>query len=249
MTPSSHPVLTPNAWLRYDIIRRRIDSVRPLGSILEIGIGQGSMGARLARLARYVGVEQDRTSREVARQRLPDAAVVVPELDDVDTARRFDLVCAFEVLEHIEDDVGTLRAWTQRLRPGGHVLLSVPAHARRFSGIDRLVGHYRRYDPSELVTVAREAGLTDVETDCYGFPLGYVLELGQNMYASRRMHERTTMAKRTAGSGRHLQPPTWAAAVTQVGTAPFRLMQWPLRKTNLGTGLVLFARCPDPYPA
>ena len=52
--------LTPNAWLRYDVIRRML----PAGvtDVLEIGCGQGSLGARLAQRYRYVGVEPDQTS-------------------------------------------------------------------------------------------------------------------------------------------------------------------------------------------
>ncbi|MEL7157397.1 MAG: methyltransferase domain-containing protein, partial [Actinomycetota bacterium] len=54
---------------------------------------------------------------------------------------RFDYVMAFEVLEHITDDRAALEEWLRRLRPGGRVLFSVPAHQRKYGDADRAVGH------------------------------------------------------------------------------------------------------------
>lgn len=238
------PVLSPNAWLRYDAIRRVLERLLPLESILELGAGQGSVGARLSRLARYTGVEPDPISREVARGRLPRSAVMVQDLGELDPAADFDLACAFEVLEHIEDDLGTLRAWTERVRPGGHLLLSVPAHAKRFAAADHVAGHFRRYDPPQLRALARKVGLIGVETQVYGFPLGYVLEMGRNLAARRSSRREMTVAERTSGSGRLMQPPPWAAALTWASTAPFRWSQRPFGSTQLGTGLILLAQRP-----
>ena len=75
---------------------------------------------------------------------------------------QFDLVCAFEVLEHIEDDAAAVRQWAARLRPGGWLLLSVPAHQRRYGPADELVGHFRRYDPARLTALLARCGLTDM---------------------------------------------------------------------------------------
>ncbi|MGH3273024.1 MAG: class I SAM-dependent methyltransferase, partial [Streptosporangiaceae bacterium] len=100
--------LAPNAWMRYDLVQRMI----PAGvtSVLEVGCGQGAFGARLARRYSYLGVEPDPVSFAVARQRVAAAGrgeVRNCRVEDVATAQ-FDLVCAFEVLEHIEDDKAAL---------------------------------------------------------------------------------------------------------------------------------------------
>ena len=55
-------------------------------------------------------------------------------------------MCAFEVLEHIDDDALALKQWREYLRPSGWLLLSVPAHQDQYGAADELVGHYRRYD-------------------------------------------------------------------------------------------------------
>src|SRR5215471_13370783 len=93
--------LTPNAWLRYDLVERMLPA--DITDVLEIGCGQGSVGARLAQRYRYLGLEPDRASWELAQQRLRavgrgEVRNITP--DDLDT-ERFDLVCAFEVLEHM----------------------------------------------------------------------------------------------------------------------------------------------------
>jgi len=236
--------LTPNAWLRYDVITH----ILPAGvtDVLEIGCGQGSLGARLAQRYRYLGVEPDRTSWTVAQRRIsavgPGGEVRNIPVDALGT-ERFDLVCAFEVLEHIEDDATTLKEWSVRLRAGGWLLLSVPAHQRRYGPADELAGHFRRYDPEVLTALLTSCGFTDIEIRQYGFPLGYVLEAARNQIGRRRLAASSTqsLAERTAGSGRLLQPSGgMIGAATRWGTAPFRVLQRAF--PNTGTGLVVLAR-------
>jgi glycosyltransferase involved in cell wall biosynthesis/SAM-dependent methyltransferase len=236
--------LTPNAWLRYDVITH----ILPAGvtDVLEIGCGQGSLGARLAQRYRYLGVEPDRTSWTVAQRRIsavgPGGEVRNIPVDALGT-ERFDLVCAFEVLEHIEDDATTLKEWSVRLRAGGWLLLSVPAHQRRYGPADELAGHFRRYDPEALTALLASCGFTDIEIRQYGFPLGYLLEAARNQIGRRRLAASGTqsLAERTAGSGRLLQPSGgMIGAATRWGTAPFRVLQRAF--PNTGTGLVVLAR-------
>ena len=70
--PSVPPPLAPRAWLRYDLVDRLVGELRP-ATVLEIGCGQGSMGARLARRGRYLGVEPDAASGAVAEARVAPA--------------------------------------------------------------------------------------------------------------------------------------------------------------------------------
>jgi 2-polyprenyl-3-methyl-5-hydroxy-6-metoxy-1,4-benzoquinol methylase len=239
--------LTPNAWLRFDMISRML----PTGvtDVLEVGCGQGALGARLARRYRYLGVEPDESSCAVARQRV--AAMGRGEVRQASVAdlgdERFDLVCAFEVLEHIEDDAAALTEWAGRLRPGGWLLLSVPAHQRRYGPADELVGHFRRYDPDVLAALLRDHGFTDVDLRLYGMPLGYVLEAGRNAIGRRKLARTAadlTVAERTAGSGRLLQPSGGLrGAVTRWATMPFRVAQRGF--PNTGPGLIARARLAD----
>src|ERR1017187_1517438 len=163
--------LTPNAWLRYDLVKRMLPV--DITDVLEIGCGQGALGARLAQRYRYLGVEPDQASWTVAQRRV--SAVGPGEVRNISVEalgdERFDLVCAFEVLEHIEDDAATVKEWAARLRPGGWLLLSVPAGQRRFGPADELAGHFRRYDPEGMARPLTSCGFGEIEVRKYGFPL------------------------------------------------------------------------------
>lgn len=238
------PVLTPNAWLRWDLIRRHLASLPDPARILEVGMGQGAVGARLATYGAYTGVEPDERSRSVARSRLPATARVLAGVADLAADERFDLVCSFEVLEHIADDAGALRTWVEHLVPGGALIISVPAHQRRFAAADRLVGHLRRYSRDQLRSLVEQAGAEPRSIEATGFPFGYLLETGRNLIAARREQQVTSVEDRTAASGRLLQPPPWLGIGTQAATWPFRMAQRPFRGTNLATGWLLVARKP-----
>jgi SAM-dependent methyltransferase len=212
--------------------------------VLEIGAGQGSVGAELARRYDYLGLEPDTSSFEVAARRIGGAGRVLNiTLEELSDANTFDLVCAFEVLEHIEDDRAALAAWIERVRPGGRLLLSVPAGPNRFGASDVTVGHFRRYDHDGLRDLLAEAGLDEIEIRMYGFPLGYALEVVRNLLV-KRTASRGTREERTAASGRLFQPSERTAVLAAAASAPFRLVQRPFAGTRLGTGLVARARRP-----
>jgi SAM-dependent methyltransferase len=236
----SSPPLSLSAWLRYDAVMRLV----PAGTrrILEIGAGLGSFGAIFAWRYEYVGLEPDRASYEVASRRVGGAGRVLNQtVESFESREPFDVLCAFEVLEHIDDDREALAGWLRHLRPGGHVLVSVPFARDRFGPWDARAGHYRRYDRADLIAVMEGAGLTSIDTVVYGFPLGRGLEAGRNLVA--RLHAKEgDMDDLTASSGRQYQPPAWAATATRVVSAPFRLAQRPFSDSRLGTGLVARGR-------
>ncbi len=241
------PPLTLFGSLRWDVVRR----VFPPGParVLEIGCGQGAVGARLAAAGHdYTGVELDGASADVAAARLTDAGlpgqVVHGSVEAlVRPGAGYDVVCAFEVLEHLEDDAGALASWVELLRPGGLVLVSTPAWQSRYGPMDAAVGHHRRYEPAQMRALLAEAGLTDLGGRLYGAPLGYALEAVRNQVARRRLDDRTTTAERTARSGRLFQPSSaLQGTVTAAATWPFRVVQRALPQT--GPALVAWGTRP-----
>ena len=67
-------------------------------------------------------------------------------------------LCAFDVLEHLEDDMGALREWHRVLRPGGWLVLTVPAYQALWSAHDDLNGHRRRYRRRALQRLLSDTG-------------------------------------------------------------------------------------------
>ena len=122
-------------------------------------------------------------------------------------------------------------------------MLSVPANQHRYGPADELVGHFRRYSPDDLHALLRAAGFEEIEMRLYGAPLGYLLEAVRNAVGRRRLASgpTTSVAERTAASGRLLQPRgSLRATLTRWGTGPFRVAQRAFPRH--GTGLVVRAR-------
>ncbi len=239
------PALPPNAWLRWETVVRHLP--QPPGSLLEVGCGQGGFGARLARRFRYVGIDLDETSLSIARRRLDAHGVSgefrLGDLGVLDPAESFDVICAFEVLEHLEDDGGALLAWAEKLAPGGTLIVSVPAGSGRYAEWDEFAGHFRRYDAAQLVDLFRDAGLADARGTVYGWPFGYLLESVRNTLARRRGADAAggSFEERTAVSGRFLTLPDGARAVIPYAVSkPFALLQ--RLQPGRGTGLVVSGR-------
>jgi SAM-dependent methyltransferase len=230
---------------------RRRSVAAPPTDVLEVGCGQGGFAVRLSERYRYLGIEPDERSFAVAKARLHahrssgvvrkgDLAVLAP-------GEMFDLVCAFEVLEHIEDDQGAISAWVEHLRPGGLLIVSAPAWRHRFAAADEMVGHFRRYNPPEVRELLAESGLVGVEVMCFGAPFGYVLEAIRNALGTIRRAKigRESQEARTAASGRLMR---WDDGLGAF--AVFLLMQ-PFRKLqrafpNHGPSMIAVGRRPEP---
>jgi SAM-dependent methyltransferase len=197
-------------------------------------------------------VELSDRTRALTEQRLEQLGSpgrLVASLDDLAADERFDLVCAFEVIEHIDADREALASWAARLRPGGTLLISTPSGPDRMGAHDVIAGHFRRYSAEGLAGMARDCGLVDVEVTHVGHPMGYLLERVRNTVAARRLARadreagsQDAVAAATEQSSSIMQPPSWSGRATKAVSAPGIWMQ--RRRPDAGTGLVLIARAP-----
>lgn len=127
--------------------------------LLELGCGTGNVLQALGRFGEAVGVERDPELRAVGRAAgLDIRSGVLP--DDVPLPDAWaDVVLLLDVIEHLDDDAAGVGAARRVVRPGGRVIVSVPAYAWLWSGHDVALGHRRRYTARGLRTVLGHAGL------------------------------------------------------------------------------------------
>jgi SAM-dependent methyltransferase len=141
------------------LIQRKI-RLREGARILEIGCGTGHNLEMLERFGRADGIEIDPAARAIAAERLgrPISSAALPELTGVED-RAYDLVALLDVLEHVEEDQAALESIARKLRPGGRILIAVPAHPWMWSAHDQANHHKRRYTKKTLKAVIGAAGL------------------------------------------------------------------------------------------
>lgn len=122
-------------------------------AIVDFGSGIGTFAREIGRQGfRVHCIEPD------AKQAAMIAAAGMPVSTSVDDLPdgSIDYLYTLNVLEHIEDDVAALRALHRKLKPGGKMLIYVPAFQVLFSSMDRKVGHFRRYTKGALTSKLRD---------------------------------------------------------------------------------------------
>jgi SAM-dependent methyltransferase len=139
-------------------------------SLLEVGCGTGFVLSALREAfpaLRLVGSELHEEGLEIARRRLPDVELVRLDATEMPFEDEFDVVGAFDVLEHVEDDAAALAGMRRAVRPGGGVILLVPQHPRLWSEMDEIARHVRRYTRRGLAAKVERAGLVVVEASSF----------------------------------------------------------------------------------
>jgi SAM-dependent methyltransferase len=221
--------------VRREIIAETVQRFFPPGAdLLDFGSGNGATAERLARSG-YRVVVTDRA--ETARMRCLERGleVVAPEDLEERQGQGFDGVLACDVLEHVEDDEALARRLQGLLRPGGLLLVTVPACAFLWSGEDYVSEHFRRYSRRGLRNVLRSAGLEPVWRSYFNsllfFPVASVI-VGNRLFRPREMYRS------------NVQPlPSWLdAALGRVFSLERRALRY--LRFPIGTSQIAVARRP-----
>lgn len=161
---------------------------------LEIGCGTGFVLAAIASAyprASLVGSEVFSAGLPFAASRVPRAELIQMDAREIPYADEFDLIGAFDVLEHIVEDVAVLLAMHRALHPGGRIAITVPQHRWLWSAADEGACHVRRYEAAELREKVTQAGFVVV------FETSFVSLLLPAMMAARRLKRNGRTAEET----------------------------------------------------
>lgn len=220
---------------RRAIIKSLLSRLRlPKGArVLEAGCGYGGNLAMLAEFGEVKAFELDETARKYAAAssgiaissgRLPDQIGFQGE--------RFELVVMLDVLEHIEEDVGSLRILRQRLAPGASIAITVPAFPWLWSSHDEVHHHKRRYTRASLRHTLEQAGFEQIE-------LGYFNSILFPLAVAHRCMLRLLGRK----GGTDAMP---SSAINRILARLFALERHWIGKVSLPPGLSLYAIARSP---
>ena len=144
------------------------DQIKPfLGrELIEVGAGVGNISRMLLDRDRVVLTDESQNYVDQLQQTYQDweyvqakrLDLVAPDGDAAALWGSFDTAVSFQVIEHIEDDVTALKNTLRLLKPGGRLLLMVPAHQALHGDMDQALGHFRRYEENDLREKLASAG-------------------------------------------------------------------------------------------
>lgn len=174
------------------LLARFAPVTRPV-RVLDIGCGTGMILKALGRFGDVFGIDPDEQAIVYSRSKIKDPSRVrqgqLP--DRLPTDQRFEIVTLLDVLEHVEDDVGSLRAIQNVLAPAGILFVTVPAFPFLWSGHDEINQHKRRYTVDELRQKLQRAGFKILKCSYFNtllFPLAMAFKMYTRMrwgYAPR----------------------------------------------------------------
>lgn len=156
-------------------------------NFLEIGCGTGFVLAGIRKALPWLtlaGGEVFSAGLRLAADRLPGVDLFQMDARQIPFENEFDVIGAFDVLEHIRDDELVLSQMYRAVRQGGGILLAVPQHSFLWSRIDEYSRHIRRYSLSELKAKVERAGFKTLRTTSFVsllLPLMLIARLKQRL--------------------------------------------------------------------
>jgi SAM-dependent methyltransferase len=249
MNGRGRDVQTPRYVVRKRTVRDVVQALPP-GKFLEIGCGRGDMLPMLS-AAGHTGL-----AVEISESVFPEAVATAELLPDINVVQSlaelandsFQYLFAFEVLEHIEDDARHLQEWLRHLRPGGLVVITVPAHSKLWTSADDAVGHYRRYERETLIRLLEDSKLEVVEIRAFGYPLVLLTRPLRHLQHRARRDTGLSTEQRTLESSTDstLAVPRSLRAALRVAvrivSLGFYYLGLPLRRTDHGDGYLVVAK-------
>lgn len=159
----------------------------------------------------------------------------------------FDCILACEVLEHLENDNDFISRTYDLLNQHGQLIISVPSRMKYWSIHDETVGHLRRYEKEEIISLLTANKFTEIEIISYGFPFVNILRMIRILFARRRYKEKKewSQVKQSRESGfvqKNFINDIAGLIVNKYTTYPLSLFSQSFNSLDLSDGYIATAR-------
>lgn len=217
-------------------------------SFLDVGCGAGELACSMAENGlNGVGIDFSKDAIAVADKIRLERGIKKKnlrfKLGGLETVKGdvFDMVCCFEVLEHVENDEGLLAELIKKSKK--YVLLSVPAKQRLYDVSDEAVGHYRRYEKDAFIQTLMDADLKVVHFINYGYPFTNLVRIMRKLQfnISFSKNKNQSMEKRSKNSGINpiKAPPIISSLDTEKIIKPFYWVSKIFNRYDLSEGYLV----------
>jgi SAM-dependent methyltransferase len=238
---TAHRCILPSTSRELDLLREAVQTYHvELDNILDVGCGVGHVLEVLQDLgAKGIGLDLNKTLISWLKNKLPNYSFIHEDFRDFYPWSSYSLITMMAVLEHVKEDRKFLRKAFDLLRPGGYLIIVVPAHSKQYCKHDVLYGHFRRYDKEKLKWLLKSCGFVAPEISSYGLQLLQVIN-------SAFIKNTEVACQATVKSAFEL--PNWYVKlypIIKVGIGPYNLIQKTLKRTDCGNAYFVVSRRPQ----
>lgn len=229
----------------------------PVKTFIEIGCGAGDLSKRLLQLGyRGTGLDFSQQALEEAKQNLKEYidkgeySLLREDIMKVSAFKeKHDFALSMMVMEHVEDDIAFISHVKKFVKNNGHLLIGVPGRKDCWGIEDEIVGHFRRYDKSDLRNVLEKAGLKKIEVWSIAVPISNILYNISNLIIGKSKEidkKNLSMRLQTETSGIREIPyktvfPSWCRLILNRWSL-FPVMHFQRLFYNTNLGLIMLAR-------
>lgn len=245
-------VSTPAYKIRKKIILNYLKGRETkIRNFLEIGVGGGDLIKDLEQIS-VTGEGIDISSEainEIKKLHSNKIKIYQKNFFDMEEENKYDLIIGLELIEHLPDDLRALKKINELLKNKGLIIISVPAHKKKWSILDVWAGHYRRYEKRNLIEKLEKQNFKIKKLYNYGFPLLNIL-----LFIRKKIMDpdsaKGSLENNTKKSGidRGLEK-KFKFFFNDFFIFPFYMLQKLFLLANLGPGYIVIAQKNEPKTA
>jgi len=130
------------------------------GNFVEVGAGNGGLVPYYKKIVKNITLlEPEKKLFNVLKKKFPSKKIKIKNYTIDKLKNYYDTIIYYDVLEHIKKDLNEVSIASKKLKKNGYLIISVPAYQAFYSDFDRSVGHFKRYNKKDFITIGKRTNL------------------------------------------------------------------------------------------